>query len=187
MDPVPGAPIGFTLLFIVESGQAQRLRPKYRPILARLRCYERDTCGRLGRGRFSSSIVKLYVSARSTVRCRPPSTKDLNARYSRSVASHEVGAPPAQGSSPPCIWFRTLPWTLFLAHPSVSLYFPIVAPRSRSNFGTYAARSTVASLRLYGRERGGRPVSVRTFYSPVNVGDERRHQCPSSSRKLSDS
>ena len=65
MDPVPGAPCGFTLLSIVESGQAQRLRR------STVRSPERDTCGRPRLGRFSSSIrsrresppVKPFVSA----------------------------------------------------------------------------------------------------------------------------
>ena len=99
MDPVPGAPCGFTLLFIVESGQAQRLRRSYdrftvrrglrelaSPILARLRCYERDTCGRLGQVRFSSSMVKPYVSARRSPFAVGPSSLEHSSAETLSNA-----------------------------------------------------------------------------------------------------
>jgi hypothetical protein len=55
---------------------------------------------------------------------------------------------------------------------SVSLYFLTVGLRSRSPFGFLGSYER----RLCGRrhERRRRAGIVRTFYSPVNVGDERQ-------------
>ena len=92
--------------------------PKYRPI-PRLRYLRPAAPG-------SVFIVDSFPSRvpagqalrlrQSTVRSRPPSTKELIARYSRPSRAHGIVAAPAQASSPIHIWFRTIPWTLFLAH-----------------------------------------------------------------------